>query len=249
MNNITKLCLVISAFVFLGTTILLFGTTLQELTYENSAEFYGKLISIEERRTIGERHIYFVIEADIERDFIIRNPNLGNYNPIDVLEIGQIVYFRISQLNYYLSIYNNFTNIVTLRTENIEIITIDNYNEQLLNQYNTGGVTFATIAIASFLVFFHCVLILCNKNIFDYIANLISKSSKPKYWITSLYVIFCMLICIFFIVWGFVELDGTITSELLASWILLPAIIMTPVFFSFRKLESRKHLDKPIGLN
>ena len=244
MKIIKKLTTIVclTLFILICTIFIItwINTTPYERANEDSTEFFGTLIFLEPVGNGMSRTVAFVVEEDFASEFIISHTAIWSVDPMDVLHLGQTVYFRV----FYSPINENqtriTTNITSLRTDAGYIFTLDDYNQHIARLNRLFAIEAMGMILIFLALFVHCVFVLRGKNIFNKIAEKLSSGGSIKTASLVLGIIALVLIGAAITAFVLVSQSDTLTPthRTFALWITLPGIFAGGILYSIFKLNA-----------
>lgn len=164
-----KAIVAIIIFSFLFVLMLFIGfivpTFFEGSTESNTIELNATINYIELIENEKENS-YNIYTEEYHTSLVFSTKIMVDQNYIDYLQKGQIIIFRFEQV--WAEQFNDmqFIYIVTLRTQDKEIITLDSYNKQFeINKANIK-ITAIVFSIILLLIIIQYILLLNNINIF-----------------------------------------------------------------------------------
>ena len=159
--------LVLSLIFFFGTignVITMHNAS--KLTEMNTTEFTATVRSVEIDGE-GTRE-YCIIHSYEYGDKLITYSirEISDISDFTKLESGETVFFRIE--NIWLSNFEDMIvfPIISIRTEEDEIVSLSSYNEYKVNSLFATMITAMVVGLVSFISSIHCVLLLRGVNVF-----------------------------------------------------------------------------------
>ena len=236
---ITIIIALLALTVSIAFTAIWITSTPLEQAHEETTERFGTIIFIENIGSGMNRVVTFVVDEDWGNEFVVSHPSIWRENPMDVLHLGQTVYFRVFYNPIDETQTRVSTNIVSLRTEaGGYIFTLADYNQHMQRLNTLFNLEAAGMILISLAVFVHSVFVLRGKNIFDKIACKLAGGNKK--------IISCMLGIIALALVGLAvtafilvgQSENFVPSHrTFAVLIALPAVFIAGILSSLRSAE------------
>lgn len=172
--------------------------------FEADTTEFSATVSRFEIKGTGDNKYGILYTNEYGEKLLIRKEFVNESNLVNLQE-GQTIYFRIE--NNWVDVFyeTDFVYIVSLHTDEVEIISLDQYNAAMHSNYNNMITAAVFTGILFLLVFVHCVLLIKGYNVFQKLKKFGTQSSNlyiPKkrrkkiIIIMSLALVFCMgMIC------------------------------------------------------
>lgn len=159
MKKNINIILLFSAFVLLGTIGIIFSMIHIDDQTDNTTTYYSATVFKVEITNIKEDTFAEIYTKEYESNLRLSTNICENININDVrnLKNGQKIFFRIENLKSEQMNKVEFINIVSLKTEEKDIFTLDDYNNYISAAAYPTRIASIVVALLSLSVSIYCV--------------------------------------------------------------------------------------------
>lgn len=170
-----------SLLFFIGSVAgLVVANTVEKLSDRNTTQFMATVKNVEIEGSGDDEYGRIHTEEYGDKLIILNIREIIDMNDYNSLHGGQTVFFRIENIWVDLFKEMSFIHIVSLKTSEKEVVSLNNYNEYLDNQHFLITITSIVLGTFFLLVSVYCILPLKGINIFHKFKKILKRTEDLK---------------------------------------------------------------------
>jgi len=170
-NKIRTIAILVISILFTIAALIVTFMKTERVTIENTTSFTATLVKIEEKQGKQRASLFLTVEEFRPKLVVYNDKMIYNYGYFINLPAGERIVFRVEDTALdYLS-ESDYVYIVSLSTDEYEIISLDDWNQNRNISDSKIHTTSIISAVITTLISIQCILVLNNTNVFAKIRN------------------------------------------------------------------------------